>query len=47
MYAEIHFLIIISWLLESICLCPKVIPLSSFYCITNFFNKIRVEHKRV
>ncbi len=31
MYIEAHSLIIISWLLESVCLCPKVIPLSGFH----------------
>ena len=36
MYVKIHLLIIISPLLESICLCPKVIPLSGFHCISFF-----------
>jgi hypothetical protein len=36
MYVKIHLLIIISPLLVSIGLCPKVIPLRGFHCISNF-----------
>ena len=35
MYVEVHLLIIISWLLQSVCSCPKVIPLSDFSCRNN------------
>ncbi len=34
MYVEANMLIIIIWLLESVYLCPKVIPLSSFHCVS-------------
>jgi len=33
MYLEIHSLIITSWFLDSVCLHPKVIPISGFHCI--------------
>ncbi len=33
MHAKAHSLIMISWLLEPVCLSPKVIPLSDFHCI--------------
>ena len=33
MYIEAHSVIIIRWLLESDCLCPKVIPLSGLHFI--------------
>jgi hypothetical protein len=41
MYVEAHLLISISGILESGCLCPKVIPLSGFHCkiINSYIEK--------
>jgi hypothetical protein len=33
MYVEVNMLISINRILESVCLCAKVIPLSGFYCM--------------
>jgi hypothetical protein len=47
MYIEAHSLIIISWLLESVCLCFKVVPLSDFLCALKviYFKKMNVTEK--
>jgi len=38
MYVEARFLIIICKLLESVYLCPKVIPLSRFHCMIKIYT---------
>jgi hypothetical protein len=39
MPVEANMLIIINHLLESVCFCPKVIPLSGFHCTTMVTKK--------
>jgi hypothetical protein len=41
----VHLLISISWLLESLSLCPKVIPLSGAQCIYHF-SQVRYLNKQ-
>jgi hypothetical protein len=41
----VHSLIKINWLLESVYLCPKVIPLSGAYCIIYFKTKCKLHSK--
>ncbi len=38
MHVESYLLIIISQLLESVCVCPKVIPLRSYNCLKQRFS---------
>jgi hypothetical protein len=39
----VNLLINISWSLESVCLCRKVIPLSSFHWLCTIANKSRIQ----
>jgi hypothetical protein len=42
MYTEAHLVIIISLLLESVCLCPKVISVCSFQCTMQTWRYKRI-----
>jgi hypothetical protein len=46
MYIESHLVIIISPLLESVYLCPKMVPLSGLHCST-YSNVLDEENKHL